>query len=45
VDAPRGTVYEGEIAVTRQETGSGGGPAPLGGGAPVTATQLLVKES
>jgi pyruvate, water dikinase len=45
VDATHGTVYEGEIAVTAQETGSGGGPAPLGGGAPVTATQLLVNLS
>ena len=45
VDATHGTVYEGEIAVTGQETGSGDGPAPLGGGAPVTATQLLVNLS
>ena len=45
VDATHGTVYEGEIAVTGQETGSGDGPAPVGGGAPVTATQLLVNLS
>ena len=45
VDATHGMVYEGEIAVTGQETGSGDGPAPLGGGAPVTATQLLVNLS
>ena len=45
VDATHGTVYEGEIAVTGQETGSGDGSAPLGGGAPVTATQLLVNLS
>ncbi len=45
VDATHGTVYEGEIAVTGEETGSGGAPAPLGGGAPVTATQLLVNLS
>jgi pyruvate,water dikinase len=45
VDATHGTVYEGEIAVAEQETGSGDGPAPLGGGAPVTATQLLVNLS
>lgn len=43
VDAHRGTVCEGEIAVTGKETGSGGGPAPVGGGAPVTATQLLIR--
>ncbi len=45
VDATHGMVYEGEIAVTGQETGSGDGPAPVGGGAPVTATQLLVNLS
>ncbi len=45
VDATHGTVYEGEIAVSGQETGSGDGPAPVGGGAPVTATQLLVNLS
>jgi hypothetical protein len=42
VDALRGTAYEGEIDVTGKEIGSGGGPAPLGGGAPATETQLLV---
>ncbi len=45
VDATHGAVYEGEIAVSGQETGSGDGPAPVGGGAPVTATQLLVNLS
>ncbi len=45
VDATHGTVYEGEIAVTGEENGSGDGPAPVGGGAPVTATQLLVNLS
>ncbi len=45
VDATHGTVYEGEIAVTGSQNGSGEGTAPLGGGAPVTATQLLVNLS
>ena len=45
VDATHGTVYEGEVAVNAQEQGSGDGPGPVGGGAPVTATQLLVNLS
>ena len=43
VDAHRGSAYEGEIAVIGRETGSGGGPAPLGGGATATVTQLLIR--
>jgi pyruvate, water dikinase len=45
VDATHGSVYEGDIAVSAQDAGSGDGPAPVGGGAPVTATQLLVNLS
>ena len=45
VDATHGAVYEGEIAVAAEEPGSGDGVAPVGGVAPVTATQLLVNLS
>jgi pyruvate, water dikinase len=42
VDATHGSVYEGEVALAGE---ADDGPAPLGGGAPVTATQLLVNLS
>ncbi len=42
VDATHGSVYEGEVALVGE---ADDGPAPLGGGAPVTATQLLVNLS
>ncbi|HSD25266.1 MAG TPA: phosphoenolpyruvate synthase [Solirubrobacterales bacterium] len=46
VDATHGTVYEGEVTVSAdQENGSGDGSGPVGGWAPVTATQLLVNLS
>ncbi|MGZ5320612.1 MAG: phosphoenolpyruvate synthase [Solirubrobacterales bacterium] len=44
VDATHGAVYEGEVALVGQDE-DGRGPAPLGGGAPVTATQLLINLS
>jgi pyruvate,water dikinase len=44
VDATHGSVYEGEVALV-EEKQSQDGSAPLGGGAPVTATQLLVNLS
>ena len=43
VDATHGAVYEGEVAVETQEQGAG--VAAMGGGSPVTATQLLVNLS
>jgi pyruvate,water dikinase len=43
VDATHGAVYEGEVALVGEETGDQ--PAPAGGAAPVTATQLLVNLS
>jgi pyruvate, water dikinase len=43
VDATHGAVFEGDIAVSVQEAGDGAGR--VGGGAPVTATQLLVNLS
>jgi Phosphoenolpyruvate synthase/pyruvate phosphate dikinase len=42
VDATHGSVYEGEVALVGE---TDEGPAPLGGGTPVTATQLLVNLS
>ncbi|HEX6587266.1 MAG TPA: phosphoenolpyruvate synthase [Solirubrobacterales bacterium] len=44
VDATHGAVYEGEVALVGQEEAEDGA-APVGGGAPVTATQLLVNLS
>ncbi len=44
VDATHGAVYEGEVALAGEEA-AGDGAAPVGGGAPVTATQLLVNLS
>ncbi len=44
VDARHGAVYEGEIALIAQDEAAEG-PAPAGGAAPVTATQLLVNLS
>jgi pyruvate,water dikinase len=44
VDATHGAVYEGEVALLEKE-GAAGGPVAAGGGAPVTATQLLVNLS
>jgi pyruvate,water dikinase len=45
VDATTGSVHDGRVAVKAQEKGASGGAAPLGGRAPVTATQLLVNLS
>ena len=44
VDATHGAVYEGEVALAGDEA-AGDGAAPVGGGAPVTATALLVNLS
>ncbi|HMA26482.1 MAG: putative PEP-binding protein, partial [Solirubrobacterales bacterium] len=44
VDATHGAVYEGEVALAGDEA-AGEGAAPVGGGAPVTATALLVNLS
>jgi pyruvate, water dikinase len=44
VDATHGSVYEGEVALVAEESVEDG-TAPVGGGAPVTATQLLVNLS
>ncbi len=44
VDATHGAVYEGEVALAGEEA-AGDGAAPVGGGAPITATQLLVNLS
>jgi pyruvate, water dikinase len=44
VDATHGAIYEGEVALVGQEEAEDGA-APVGGGAPVTATQLLVNLS
>ncbi len=44
VDATHGAVYEGEVALVGETDGSDGA-ALMGGGAPVTATQLLVNLS